>query len=170
MDLGIDISQKLFPNPLTMLYTLCVTAVLFFFIYKFLFNPAREMIQKREDYVNGKLKDDNNINLEAKENLSKAKEEVEKAKVLSKDIIETAKKEAKDTKAVIVDDAKTEAQDIYRKAHDRIKKEEMELKKDINRQIVDVALSASEKLLKDKDLSKQDEDSLNEIIDELNGK
>ena len=87
MDLGIDISQQLFPNPLTMLYTLCVTAVLFFFIYKFLFNPAREMIQKREDYVNGKLKDADNINLEAKENLSKAKEEVEKAKELSKKIV-----------------------------------------------------------------------------------
>ena len=65
MDIGIDISSQLFPNPFTMLYTLLVTAVLFFFVYKFLFNPAREMMAKRADYVQSKLDDADKLNAEA---------------------------------------------------------------------------------------------------------
>ena len=168
MDIGVDVSTQLFPNPLTMLYTLCVTGVLFFFVYKFLFNPAREVIAKRADYVQGKLTDADKLNAEAKMHLEDAKAEVEKAQGLSKDIIERAKEEAVGVKDSIVKDANEKADDIYRKAHERIQKEEVELKRDINRQIVDVALAASEKLITETEIDAQTTRSIEAFVEELN--
>ena len=164
MDIGIDISSQLFPNPFTMLYTLLVTAVLFFFVYKFLFNPAREMIAKRADYVQSKLDDADKLNAEAHENLKTSNMEAQK---LSHEIVESAKKEAQDVRDSIVSDAKEKSDEILRKAHDRIKKEELELKKDISKEIVDVALAASEKLITSKELDKQDELSIKKFVEEL---
>ena len=167
MDIGIDISSQLFPNPFTMLYTLLVTAVLFFFVYKFLFNPAREIIAKRADYVQSKLDDADKLNAEAHENLKTSNMEIEKAQKLSHEIVESAKKEAQDVRDSIVSDAKEKSDEILRKAHDRIKKEELELKKDISKEIVDVALAASEKLITSKELDKQDELSIKKFVEEL---
>ena len=168
MDIGVDVSTQLFPNPLSMLYTLCVTGVLFFFVYKFLFGPAREIIAKRADYVQSKLTDADNTNAEAKKHLESAKAEVEKAQDLSKEIIERAKEEAVGVKDSIVKDANEKADDIYRKAHERIQKEEVELKRDINRQIVDVALAASEKLITKTELDAQTTRSIEAFVEELN--
>lgn len=170
MDIGVDISTQLFPNPLTMLYTLCVTAILFYFVYRLVFNPAREIIKKRADYVQGKLTEADALNDEAKTNLMLSKDEIDKAQMLSKDIIANAKKEAVDVKNSIVNDANVKADDIYRKAHERIKKEEIELRRDINKQIVDVALCASEKLIAKKDLSDEDQESIARLVEELNEK
>ncbi len=170
MDIGVDISTQLFPNPLTMLYTLCVTAILFYFVYRLVFNPAREIIRKRADYVQGKLTEADALNTEAQTNLMLAKDEIDKAQTLSKDIIANAKKEAVDVKNSIVNDANVKADDIYRKAHERIKKEEIELRRDINKQIVDVALCASEKLIAKKDLSDEDQESIARLVEELNEK
>ena len=55
MDLGFDVATQLMPNILTMLTQWCATGVLFFFVYKFLFNPAREMIAKRQEYIQGNM-------------------------------------------------------------------------------------------------------------------
>ena len=170
MDIWVDISTQLFPNPLTMLYTLCVTAILFYFVYRLVFNPAREIIRKRADYVQGKLTEADALNTEAQTNLMLAKDEIDKAQTLSKDIIANAKKEAVDVKNSIVNDANVKADDIYRKAHERIKKEEIELRRDINKQIVDVALCASEKLIAKKDLSDEDQESIARLVEELNEK
>ena len=168
MDIGVDVSTQLFPNPLTMLYTLCVTGIMFFFVYKFLFGPAREVIAKRADYVQSKLTDADNTNAEAKKHLENAKAEVEKAQDLSKEIIERAKEEAVGVKDSIVKDANEKADDIYRKAHERIQKEEVELKRDINRQIVDVALAASEKLITETEIDAQTTRSIEAFVEELN--
>lgn len=167
MDIGVDISSQLFPNPFTMLFTLMVTGVLFFFVYKFLFNPAREMIAKRADYVQSKLTEADNLNSEAHENLTKSKAEIDKAAKLSQEIIENAKKEANEVKGDIVKDANQKADDIYKKAHERIRKEELELRKDLNKEIVDVALAASEKLIVSKELEKQDSLSIKKFVEEL---
>lgn len=168
MDIGVDIAEQLFPNPFTFIFTLMVTGVLFFFMYKYLFDPAREMIAKRADYVQGKILDADNINKEAQDNLIHSKEEIIKAQALSKEIIDTAKKEANEIKEDYVKAANQKAEQIYQRANDSIAKKEAELLKDINKQIVDVALAASEKLIVDKQLDKQDALSIEKFIEEMN--
>ena len=156
MNIEVDVASQLFPNPFTMAFTLLVTAVLFFFIYKFVFDPARAMIQKRQALMEAELSD-----------AAKAKEEIFKARDMASEIIADAKLKADETKGEILKSANDKADDMYRKAKDRILKEEKEMREGLNDEIVDVALEASKKLLGDKDLSKQDEEAIDRFIREL---
>lgn len=167
MDIGVDISTQLFPNPFTMLYTLCVTGILFFFVYKFLFNPARDMMRKRQDLMQGELASAKLAKEEALSDRQKAKEEINKARDMATDIVSEAKLKADKTKDEIIKSANDKADDMYRKVKDRILKEEKEMREGIGDEIVDVALEASKKLLGDKDLSKQDEEAIDRFIREL---
>lgn len=167
MDIGVDISTQLFPNPLTMLYTLAVTGVLFFFVYKYLFNPAREILAKRSAYMQDKLTSAAKQNEEAEEHLASAKAQIDKAQDLAQAILKQADKEAGALKETIVDAANVKAAEIYARANERIKKEEKELRQEINKQIVDVALAANEKLLGEKDLRQETAKSLAKIVEEL---
>ncbi len=167
MDIGVDISTQLFPNPFTMLYTLCVTGILFFFVYKFLFNPARDMMKKRQDLMQSELEKAKLSKEQALEDRKKAQDEIIKAQGLASEIVAEAKLKADEKRDEIISSANNKADDMYRKAKDRIAKEEKELREGINDQIVDVALHASKKLLNEKDLTKQDEEAIDRFIREL---
>ncbi len=167
MNIEVDVASQLFPNPFTMAFTLLVTAVLFFFIYKFVFDPARAMIQKRQALMAAELSDAAKAKEEASIDREKAKEEIFKARDMASEIIADAKLKADETKGEILKSANDKADDMYRKAKDRILKEEKEMREGLNDEIVDVALEASKKLLGDKDLSKQDEEAIDRFIREL---
>ena len=98
MNIEVDVASQLFPNPFTMAFTLLVTAVLFFFIYKFVFDPARAMIQKRQDLMAAELSDAAKAKEEASIDREKAKEEIFKARDMASEIIADAKLKADETK------------------------------------------------------------------------
>ena len=107
--IDIDIAQQLFPNPLTMVTQLCATAVLFFFVFKFLWEPARELMEKRSNAVHAKLSDAEVYLNQAKDKKDEAHREVSKAVNKSHEIINKAEDEAKSVRNEIIETAQKEA-------------------------------------------------------------
>ena len=141
--------------------------VMFLFLSYMLFNPAREMLKKRQD----KVKDEIDSAEKSKEDAAKLKEEYEnRLREIHKEedvILGAARKKALDNEAKIIEDAKAEAANIIARAN---KQAELEMKKaqdEIKKEIISVAALMAEKVVSDKiDIEIQDsliDDTLKEI-------
>ena len=166
MNIEVDVAAQLFPNPFTMAFTLLVTGVLFFCIYKLVWDPARKIIAKRQAYYDEQVSGADMLNEQAKANLDRSKEAIYEADELAQKIKEDAKKEAKLYKEDVMASAHKQADELVDKAKERMDKERRELLADINEQIVDVALAASEKLISSKDVASQDKEAIERFIKE----
>ena len=141
--------------------------VMFLFLSYMLFNPAREMLKKRQD----KVKDEIDSAEKSKEDAAKLKEEYEnRLREIHKEedaILCAARKKALDSEAKIIEDARAEAANIIARAN---KQAELEMKKaqdEIKKEIISVAALVAEKVVSDKiDIEIQDsliDDTLKEI-------
>ena len=141
--------------------------VMFLFLSYMLFNPAREMLKKRQD----KVKDEIDSAEKSKEDAAKLKEEYEnRLREIHKEedaILGAARTKALDNEAKIIEDAKAEAANIIARAN---KQAELEMKKaqdEIKKEIISVAALVAEKVVSDKiDIEIQDsliDDTLKEI-------
>ena len=84
-----------------------------------------------------------------------------------KTMIESAKDEANTEKERILEDAARQAEATLEKANATIEKQKAEMRKDIQREIVDVALAASTKLMGKDDLEEQDARALESFVKEI---
>ena len=131
--------------------------VMFLFLSYMLFNPAREMLKKRQD----KVKDEIDSAEKSKEDAAKLKEEYEnrlrEIHKVEDAILVAARKKALDNEAKIIEDAKAEAANIIARAN---KQAELEMKKaqdEIKKEIISVAALVAEKVVSDKiDIEIQD--------------
>lgn len=141
--------------------------VMFLFLSYLLFNPAREMLKKRQD----KVKDEIDSAEKSKEDAAKLKEEYEnRLHEIHKEedaILSAARKKALENEAKIIENAKAEAAAIVARAN---KQAELEMKKaqdEIKKEIISVAALVAEKVVSDKiDIQIQDsliDDTLKEI-------
>lgn len=144
--------------------------VMFLFLSYLLFNPAREMLKKRQD----KVKDEIDSAEKSKEDAAKLKEEYEnRLHEIHKEedaILSAARKKALENEAKIIENAKAEAAAIVARAN---KQAELEMKKaqdEIKKEIISVAALVAEKVVSDKiDIQIQDsliDDTLKEIGEE----
>lgn len=166
--IDIDIAQQLFPNPLTMVTQLCATAVLFFFVYKYLWDPARELMEKRSNVVHAKLSDAERFLLEAKDKKDEAHQEVSKAVSKSHEIINKAENEAKSVRNEIIETAKKEADSKLEKAREEIVIEKKQMRDEMVSEMINVAMLATEKLISEKVDSAQDQIAIEKFVKEIN--
>ncbi len=141
--------------------------VMFLLLSYLLFNPARDMLKKRQD----KVKDDIDSAEKSREDAAKLKEEYEsRLRDIHKEedaILSAARKKALDNEARIIEGAKAEAANIIARAN---KQAELEMKKaqdEIKKEIITVASMVAGKVVSEKiDIKIQDsliDDTLKEI-------
>ncbi len=144
--------------------------VMFAFLSYLLFNPARDLLKKREERV----KDNIDSAEKSKADAQALREEYEnKLREINKEadeILSAARKKALENEAKIVDKAREEAAAIIARAQ---KQAELEMKKaedDIKKEIITVASMIAGKVVSEKiDLNIQDsliEDTLKEMGDQ----
>lgn len=163
-----DIQGVLFPNWLTMLVQFCSTIVLFLLCKKLLWTPARNILKTRQEKMNEGLENARKLQEEATADLNDAKENLEKARERSSEIVEQARKEANELRDEIVNHAKDEANQKLANADKQIENKKLEAKQEIHDEMVNVAMAAVSKLLNDKATSKDDEEAIQKYIDEVN--
>ena len=131
-------------------------AILVFLLRQFLYQPILNMLAQRKEKIAQSLKDAERVNAAGRE------AEAEKGKVL-----EAARREAQEIRAAATRDtekiaqdirarAEQEATDIRMKAQADAKTQAEQMLSDANRQIADLAISATEKLL-GRELAKGDD-------------
>lgn len=147
----------------TFLAFVVLIVVAFFFGYK----PVKEAIQKRKDYVEGNIKEAEKREMESRGLVDEAKETLANSKKEAMEIVDNAKEVANKEKEKILLSAKEEAFKEKEKARQEIASE-IEAQKDaIHKEIVDVALVASEELLSREVTSDDNKRLLDDFVNNL---
>ena len=132
-----------------------------------LFNPAREMLKKRQD----KVKDDIDSAEKSREDAAKLKEEYEnRLREIHKEedaILSAARQKALENETKIIDQAKAEAANIIARANHQAELEMKKAQDEIKKEIITVASMVAGKAVSEKlDIEIQDsliDDTLKEI-------
>ncbi|MBQ0036847.1 MAG: F0F1 ATP synthase subunit B [Firmicutes bacterium] len=170
MKIDTDVLGQLLPNPLTMLAQLCATAILFFLMYKLAYKPIKKILDARSEYEQSRLSDADNLKKKYEDLHAEAEKEITDAKAEARQIINNAQDEGNRLKNNLIDEGKQKSQQIIDEAQNNITLQKNKMLDEMHGEIVDVALSAAEKLLQSKLDSKDDKDSINEFIKEVTNK
>lgn len=170
MKIETDILAQLMPNPLTMIAQLCATAILFFLMYKLAYKPVKKILDTRSEYEESRLKDADELKKKYEDLHAEAENEINNAKAEAKEIIAKAQDEGNRVKNNLIDEGKQKSQAIIDDAQNNIAMQKAKMLDEMHGEIVDVALTAAEKLLQSKIDSKNDKDSVNEFIKEVTNK
>lgn len=146
-NLGIDIAENLFPNLLTMVTQLAATGILLFIFTKFLYKPVIKWIDGRAEALQADLDEAQAQKEDAQLLKVKAEEIFESADQKAYEIVEQGRQEAVKQKDQILAQARDEAQDQLKKAQLEIDIERKQMMDSVQKEIVDVALAATEQLL-----------------------
>jgi F-type H+-transporting ATPase subunit b len=165
--LDIDIAEQLFPNIGTIVTQLCATAVLFYFLRKFLWEPTRTWIEKRQNFIQSEVERAKQNTISAEKELIVAKSKVKDAVTSSKEIISQAEQDANKRKENILMQADKEANRKIEKAKDQIEQEKLNMKSEMVEEMVNVALAATEKLISRKVDVVSDQQEIENFVKEI---
>ena len=155
--IDIDILSQLIPNPITMVVQLCSTLVLFLLMKKFLWTSVQNFLGKRADKMQSDLEESEALKKAASVDREKASQELGEASNKSQQIVDAAIKEAK---------AQKEAQNTMQKAEDRINKQKIEMVASMQKEMVDIAMAATEKLIGSKSDAQMDKEAVDSFVKE----
>ena len=165
--MDIEVAEQLFPNVLTIVTQLCATGVLLYFAVKYLWTPAREMLTKRQDLMQSKIDDAERIREAASEEKATVDAELRDLQACAKGMVENAKSEANSERERILEEANRQAEATLEHANAAIEKQRAELRRDIQQEIVDVALAASTMLMGKETLEEQDQRAIESFVREI---
>lgn len=163
-----DIQGQLFPNLTTMIVQWLSTGVLLFFVKKFLWAPALAFIAQRAEYAQSQITQADELKSEAEKLNEEAKQKVREAGATARDLIEDAKRESSQVKEALMKEAKAEAEAKLDAARREIEYEKKAMRENITKEIVDVALAATEKLLADKTTDEDDRKAIEKFVKDVN--
>ena len=162
------ISQKLIPNLLSFVVQFLSFLVLVIVVFVFAYKPVKKILKKRADYVENEIKEARENNLVAQKNVDEAKEMVAQSKVQASEIIKNAEKQGQEKYDAIILQAKSDVEEMKVGVQEDIERAKEEAIKDIHDEMVKVALSASEEILKREVDSKDNKRLAEDFINRLN--
>ena len=162
--IDIDIVEQLIPNPMTMLVQLCSTLVLFLLMKKFLWKSVKNFLDVRADKMQSDLAESEQAKQDALTDRPKALEELQGASARGEKIVEAAVKQAKDEKESILLEAGKQADALRKKAQEQIESDRQQMYDGMSKEMVEVAMSAVEKLVGSKDTSDMDRKAIEEFV------
>lgn len=145
--IDVDIVGQLVPNPMTMLVQLCSTLILFLMMRKYLWASIKEFLGKRGEKMQEDLTAGENARKAAEADRQEAALELRSAGTKSEEIVNLAVKEAAGRKEEILAEANREAEQVRNKAREQIKAEREAMYSDMQKEMIEVAMSAAGKLL-----------------------
>lgn len=162
------IQEKLIPNLLSFVVQFLSFLVLIIAVFILAYKPVKKILKKRADYIENEIKEAKQSNLEAEKNLTEAKEMVASSKVQASEIIARAEKQGQERYDMMLVSANNEIVEMKKDAEKDIERAKEEAIQDIRNEMVNVALSASEEILK-REVDSQDNKRLAEdFINRLN--
>jgi len=164
--IDIDIVEQLVPNPLTMIVQLCSTLVLFLLMKKLLWKSVKNWLAARSEKMQEDITISENAKQEALLDREKAHAQLSEAGNKSEEIVNAAVKEANSQRAQILEDANKEAENLRKKAHEQIEAEKRAAYSDMQKEMVDVAMSAAGKILSEEDAERLDAKAIEAFVKE----
>ncbi len=162
------IREKLIPNLLSFVVQFLSFLVLILVVFILAYKPVKKILKKRADYIENEIKEARDSNLEAEKNVAEAKEMVASSKVQASEIIARAEKQGQERYDMMLAYANNEIVEMKKDAENDIERAKEEAIQDIRNEMVNVALSASEEILKREVDSKDNKRLAEDFINRLN--
>ncbi|MBW9212482.1 MULTISPECIES: ATP synthase F0 subunit B [Terrabacteria group] len=163
--MSINIVNQLIPNVFTLIAQLLSTFVLFLLMRKFLWKSIQAYLQKRSDKLQSDLLAGESAKAQAESDRELAKKQLERASLKSQEMVEKATVQAKQERQLILDQAQQEAKIREDRASEQIAKERRDLENTIKAEIVNVALSATAKVVGEKHATDIDEEAITQFVE-----
>ena len=162
-----DVFGLLFPNIWTVISQLCVTAVLFFLMYKLAYKPVKKILDARSDYEQSRISEADALKEETEKLNEEAKRGIIEANKSAEDIVSSAREEAESIKNELVAQGKEASKQMMENAQKEIEVQRSKMLQDLHAEIVDATISATEKMLKVKIENQEDKDNIDTFVKEV---
>ena len=162
------IQQKLVPNLLSFVVQFLSFLVLILVVFILAYKPVKKILKKRADYIENEIKEARESNLEAQKSVDEAKEMVASSKLQASEIIARAEKQGQERYDMMLVSANNEIIEMKKEAEKDIERAKEEAIQDIRNEMVNVALSASEEILKREVDTKDNKRLAEDFINRLN--
>lgn len=154
---GLD-SQLLVDTGITMIAML----VLFLLLSYLLFNPARDLIRKRQEYIQGQLDEAARAQTEAMDMKSQYDEKLSGVDAEAADMLAEARQKALDQEKKILGQASEEAHTILARAEKEVALEKDKVRDEMKQEMVQVASAMAGRFV----AASMDEEKQAQLIDE----
>ena len=141
------IGAKLIPNVWAFLVQLLALVCLLVFVILFAYKPIHKFIDKRKEFLQNQVDETDRLNKEAKEFNEESAKGIKEANMKANEIIKKAEMDANLRRDAIIEEAQKESDEIREKSLKEIEAAKEKAFKELSREIVDVAIDASEKVL-----------------------
>ena len=162
-----DFVSKLIPNWVSFTVQLGALVVLIIVVMIFAYKPVRKIIEKRKDYIESNIKNSEISVTKANENYKQSEEAVLASKKKAQEILLAAEKEATVLKEKVMEETKQEVSKMKTAAQEDIEQSRKDAQEDIRKEMVSLAVSASEEILKrevnEKDNARLADDFIKEL-------
>lgn len=141
--------------------------ILLFILYKFLYHPILEMLEKRSAKIEKSLADAKKIGEEVKRIEKMKEEQIIEAKKEAKKIIEEAQAKAENNRQELIVKTKEEIQNLTTEAKKQIAAEKEKLSQEVKAEIGALVVEATQKVIGKSLTDKLDEKIIKETIKEI---
>ena len=163
--------ERIFGLDLQLLQDVLLTAVaifiLFFVLSYLLFNPVREMLEKRKKKISDELQEAEKSLREAEAMKSEYDAKMLSAKEEANGILDDARKKAMKNRGEILLEAREDAQRLRERAAQEIEQEKVHARDDLKNEMVDIAVRLAEKAVSGKMSPEIQEELVSETLDEI---
>lgn len=142
-----SILPKIIPTFWPFITQLIAFIILFVAVFFLAYKPVKKFLKKRNEYVKSNIDASRENELASIEKLKAAEDNLNSSYKEAKKIISSAKVDAEKERALIINKAKDEAKLEKLKASEEIEAEIKKSQDEIHKEMVDIALLASEKIL-----------------------
>jgi len=139
--------DKLGIEPTLLIAQLVNFGIILFVLSKLLFKPIMEMLEKRKKTIAEGIALTQSLKEEEEKLLQKREKLLAEARTDAREIIEEAKKQAKDEVQSIIDVARREADEIIEKGKREVASERETMQKGVEREAIELAEVMASKLL-----------------------
>ena len=154
-----EVLQILNPMTSTIFWSIVVFVILVVVLWKFVLKPVNNMISKRQEEIREKIDDADRKSLDANKYLEEQKKSIDKSRIEAKKIIDEGKEAARKIKEEIESQASEKSKLMVEDALTEIRSEKDRSINEVKDEMVDIALSASQKMIS-KSLSEEDHKKL----------
>ena len=148
INVGEYIQKNLIPNWVSFVCQLGALIVMILVIFFVAYKPVRKMLKKRSDYIEDNIRQAEVAKAEALKNASQSEETIIASKKEAANIIAQAKETAESNKQTMIEETQIEINKMKSLAEEDIARSKEEAKEEIRQEMVSVALTASEEVLK----------------------
>ena len=169
MQINIDVLENLMPNVLTVVTQLCATLVMFLLLKKFAWGPVKKIMATRSAYEQERLEEAERLKQENMELRAQMDKQLADANRKAQETIQNAQLEGQRMKDTLVSEGRERSKQLIDEAEHSIKLERSKMLDEMHEEILDAALSATEKMLNDRLDEEDDRRIIDSFIKEVTG-